>query len=95
VNVKPGDFIIAINGTPVSTLPNLYDALIGTAGKQVILTVNSKPAADGARDVTVVPTADEAPLYYMAWVQRNLDEVTKRTNGEVGYIHIPTWGSRG
>jgi tricorn protease len=30
----------------------------------------------------------------MAWVQRNLDEVTKRTNGEVGYIHIPTWGSR-
>jgi tricorn protease len=57
VNVKPGDFIIAVNGTPVSTLPNLYDALIGTAGKQVILTVNSKPAADGARDVTVVPTA--------------------------------------
>ncbi len=43
VNVKPGDYILAINGTPVSTLPNLYDALIGTAGKQVILRVNSKP----------------------------------------------------
>jgi hypothetical protein len=28
---------LAINGTPVSTLPNLYDALIGTADKQVIL----------------------------------------------------------
>src|SRR5437870_6247330 len=62
LNIKPGDYILAINGTPVSTLPNLYDALIGTADKQVFLTVNSKPSPDGARDVTVIPTADEAPL---------------------------------
>ena len=55
VNVKAGDYILAVNGTPVSTLPNLYDALIGTADKQVILRVNSKPSDDGARDVTVVP----------------------------------------
>ncbi len=95
VNVKEGDYIIAINGTPVSTLPNLYEALVGTAGKQVILTVNSRPAADGARDVTVIPTADEAPLYYIAWIQKNLDEVAKRTNGEVGYIHIPDMGQPG
>src|SRR5437899_9963117 len=26
VNVKPGDYILAINNTPVSSLPNLYDA---------------------------------------------------------------------
>ena len=95
VDVKVGDYILAINGTPVSTLPNLHEALIGTAGKQVILTVNTKPTADGARDVTVVPTADESPLYYIAWVQKNLDEVTKRTNGEVGYIHIPDMGQPG
>ena len=95
VNVKPGDYILAINGTPVSTLPNLYDALIGTAGKQVILRVNSKPAEDGARDVTVVPTADEAPLYYLAWVQKNIDKVSKKTNGEVGYMHIPDMGQPG
>src|SRR5438045_8004829 len=43
VDVNPGDYILAINNTPVSTLPNLYDALIGTADKQVILRVNSKP----------------------------------------------------
>ena len=36
-------------------MPNLYDALIGTADKQVILRVNSKPIDDGARDITVVP----------------------------------------
>jgi len=95
VNVKVGDYILAINGTPVSGLANLYDALIGTADKQVILRVNSKPSEDGARDVTVVPTADESPLYYLAWVQKNIDYVTKKTNGEVGYLHIPDMGRPG
>jgi tricorn protease len=95
LNVKPGDYILAINGIPVSTLPNLYDALIGTADDQVILRVNSKPAEDGARDITVVPVSDEAPLYYKAWVQKNVDDVTKKTNGEVGYIHIPDMGQGG
>jgi tricorn protease len=95
VNVKPGDYILAINNTPVSTLPNLYDALIGTADKQVILRVNSKPTEDGARDVTVVPTDNEAPLYYLDWVQKNIDYVNKKTGGEVGYLHIPDMGQPG
>jgi tricorn protease len=95
VNVKVGEYILAINNTPVSGLPNLYDALIGTADKQVILRVNSKPSDDGARDVTVVPTADESPLYYLAWVQKNIDYVSKKTNGEVGYLHIPDMGRPG
>jgi len=95
VNVKPGDYILAINNTPVSSLPNLYDALIGTADKQVILRVNSKPTDAGARDVTVVPTDDEAPLYYLDWVQKNIDYVNKKTGGEVGYLHIPDMGRPG
>ena len=95
VDVKPGDYILAINGTPVASLANLYQALIGTAGKQVVLRVNTKPSDEGARDVTVIPTDDEAPLYYIAWVQKNLDDVAKKTNGEVGYIHIPDMGQPG
>jgi tricorn protease len=95
VSVKPGDYILAINNTPVASLPNLYDALIGTAGKQVILRVNSKPTDAGARDVTVVPTDNEGPLYYLAWVQKNIDYVTKKTGGEVGYLHIPDMGRPG
>ncbi len=95
INVKTGDYIIAINNTPVSGLPNLYDALIGTADKQVILRINSKPSDEGARDVTIVPTADESPLYYLAWVQKNIDYLSKKTNGEVGYLHIPDMGRPG
>jgi len=95
VDVKAGDYILAINGTPVSSLPNIYQALIGAADKQVILRVNSKPSDAGARDVTVVPTANEGPLYYLDWVQKNMDYVTKKTNGAVGYLHIPDMGRPG
>ncbi|MGI8437956.1 MAG: S41 family peptidase [Chthoniobacterales bacterium] len=95
VNAKVGDYILAINGTPVASLPNLYEALIGAADKQVILRGNSKPTDAGARDVTVVPTGDEAPLYYLAWIQKNMDDVAKKTNGEVAYLHIPDMGQEG
>ncbi|MGI9114265.1 MAG: S41 family peptidase [Chthoniobacterales bacterium] len=94
-NVKPGDYILAIDGTPVAGVANLYDLLVGAADKQVTLRVNSKPSEEGARDITIVPTADEAPLYYLAWVQKNIDYVSKKTNGEVGYLHIPDMGRPG
>src|SRR5437016_2219380 len=91
------DFFYApnMNGIDWKTMRDLYDGLVGTADKQVILRVNSKPSDDGARDVTVVPTADESPLYYLAWVQKNIDYVSKKTNGEVGYLHIPDMGRPG
>jgi tricorn protease len=95
VDVKVGDYILAVNNTPVASLPNLYDALIGTADKQVILRVNSTPTDAGARDVTVVPIDDEGPLYYIDWVQKNIDYVNKKTGGEVGYLHIPDMGQPG
>jgi tricorn protease len=95
LNLKPGDYILAVNGIPVSSLSNIYDALIGKAGKQVILRVNSTASDSGARDITVVPTADESPLYYLAWVQHNIDYVNRKTNGAVGYVHIPDMGQPG
>lgn len=95
VNVKEGDFILAVDGHPVATLPSLHAALVGKAGKQVTLRVNSTAADEGARDVVVVPTANEQPLYYYNWVQQNLDYVAQKTNGRVGYIHIPDMGPSG
>ncbi len=95
VNVAEGDYILAVDGRPVRELSNIYSALAGTAGKQVVLEVNSKPVGDGARKVTVVPIADEGPLYYETWVRRNTDHVSQMTDGQVGYIHIPDMGVAG
>lgn len=95
VNVKPGEFLVAINGQPTNTLASPYAALINTVDKQVVLSVNAEPKLDGAREVTVVPIADESPLYYHAWVQNNIRKVEQATGGKCGYIHVPDMGPAG
>ena len=95
VNVRPGDHILAIDGVPVASLPDLQAALVGKAGKQVRLRVNAEPKDEGARDEVVVPTADEQPLHYLDWVLRNIESVDKATGGKVGYVHIPDMGVPG
>jgi tricorn protease len=95
VDVKQGDYIIAVNAASTAEMKDINEALWNTAGKQVSLTVNSSPKEAGARNVVVVPTADERDLYYFNWVQRNLEKVTKATAGRVGYVHIPDMGADG
>lgn len=95
VNVKEGDWIIAVNGKSTKEMANIYESLVNTAGKQVTLKVNSKPSETGARDVVVIPIENENNLYYYNWVQKNIERVDKATNGKVGYIHIPDMGVRG
>lgn len=95
VNVNEGDFILAINGNSVAGLADIYEALVGLANTEVELTVNSKPDTDGSRKVIVNTIDDESKLYYFNWVQKNVDYVNEKTNGEVGYIHIPDMGPGG
>jgi tricorn protease len=89
VGAKEGDFITAVNGKPTSGMNNIYAALFNTAGKQVTLTLNAQPQAEGGRKVTVVPIADEARLYYYRMVETNIKKVSDATGGKVGYIHVP------
>jgi tricorn protease len=95
VDAREGDYIIAIDGKPTNTMNDLYEALVGKAGKQVTLKLNTQPKEDGSRQTVVVPIADERPLYYYNWVQNNIEKVSKATDGKVGYVHIPDMGVSG
>jgi len=95
VDVKTGDYIIAVNGKPTNKMNDIYASLYDKAGKQVELTINGTASEQGSRKVIVKPIDSEASLYYFNWVQNNIDKVNKATNGEVGYIHIPDMGVEG
>jgi len=95
VDVKEGDYIIAINGKNLQNTKNIYELLVNTAGKQVELTISSIASEQGARKVIVIPAEDESGLYYYNWVQNNIKKVNEATNGKVGYIHIPDMGVGG
>src|SRR5207253_2170659 len=72
VNVNKGDYIIAVNGRPANEVPNIYELLVNTVGKQITLKINATPEVKGSRNVTVIPTGDESRLLYHEWVDGNI-----------------------
>jgi tricorn protease len=95
VDVKEGDYIIAVDNKPVNKMNDIFESLVNTAGKQVTLKINSEQKEAGSHEIIVVPTDDELQLYYYNWVEDNIAKVSKATNGRVGYIHIPDMGVPG
>lgn len=95
VDVREGDYVLAINGQPLSANDSPYRLLRIAPGQLVQLTVSKTPSAEGARSVLVRPIDSEQPLYYYAWTQHNRDYVAKASNGEIGYLHIPDMGADG
>jgi tricorn protease len=95
VRAHEGDYILAVDGKPANQMKDIYEALINTAGKQVTLTLNSKPETGGSWTTVVLATASEQQLYYYNWVQGNIEKVSAATNGKIGYVHIPDMGAPG
>ena len=95
VDVTEGDYLIAVDGTEITADMNPYAVLEEAAGRQVILTVNDQPSPDGAREVTVVPTANEAELRRIAWINHNRQVVDSLSSGQLGYVYIPDTGGGG
>ncbi len=95
VNVKEGDFIIAIDGHELSEKENPYKYLENKADKVVTLLVNSKPSKDGAREEKVKPVKSELNLFYLDWVNSRMKMVDELSGGKIGYIHIPNTAVEG
>lgn len=95
IDVKEGEYIIAIDGVDASTVNDLYKLLIGKADIPTEVTVNTTPSKTGARRVVILPIESEWELYHYNWVQNNIKKVEAATNGKVGYIYIPDMGPEG
>jgi tricorn protease len=95
VDVKEGDYVLAIDGKELTARDNPYKFLLNKASRPVQFTVNSKPTLDGAHQISYRPITAERNLIYLEWVTRNREAVSKATGGRVGYIHIPDMGAAG
>jgi tricorn protease len=93
--VNVGDYVLSIDGHPLTTEQNPYQLLTDRGTQPVELMVNDRPTAAGARRVLVDPIASEAPLDYLEWVQHNYDYVAQQSAGRVGYLHLPDMGAAG
>jgi Tol biopolymer transport system component/C-terminal processing protease CtpA/Prc len=86
--VAAGTIIEAIDGDTISANTDYAQYLNRKSGKNVLLSLNENGKT---RELVVKPISmgEENQLLYKRWVKRNADEVTKLSNGALGYIHIP------
>lgn len=89
VDVKAGEYLLAVEGKDLKVPDNLYARFERTAGRIVEITVGPNPDGTGSRVVKVVPIEDEAALRNRDWVERNLRYVTDKTQGRVAYVYVP------
>src|SRR6266536_3411504 len=95
INVKEGDYLLAVNGRPLRAPQNPYEVFVNTANETVILSVNAKPAEEGAHNIQVKPISDEFNLRELNMIETNRKKVDAATGGKVGYVYLPDMGGPG
>jgi tricorn protease len=95
VNVKAGDYILAVNGREVRASDEIFSFFEETAGKQVVLKVGPNPDGKDAREVTVVPVDSEIGLRRRAWIEGNRRKVDELSGGRVAYVYLPNTAGGG
>jgi tricorn protease len=89
VDVKPGEYLLEVEGREVRPPAEVYSFFENTAGKQIKIRVG--PNADGkdAREVTVVPLPSEFALRNRAWEEDSRRKVDQLSGGKLAYVHVP------
>jgi len=95
VEVKTGEYLLAVNGRDLAPPENLYARFEATSGKIVEITVGPSPDGKGSRTVNVVPVAEENALRNRDWVEGNLRKVDAATGGRVAYVYVPNTAGLG
>ena len=95
IQVSEGDYLVEVNGLPVTSSMNIYALFEGTANRQTFIRVNSTPSRDGSRLLTVIPVASEDGLRTRAWVEDNRRKVDKLSGGRLAYVWLPNTATPG
>ncbi len=95
VNVHEGEYLLAVNGTPLHADQNLYAAFEGLAGKQTTITVGPNPDGSASRDVLVVPVDSETDMRMQQWIEGNIRRADQLSHGQVAYVYLPNTAGDG
>ena len=94
LNVAEGDAVLAINGQRVGPERSPQELLVNQAGNEVQLTIEDGKTGE-TRVVSVKAASEEMSARYREWVEHNRRVVHEKSDGKVGYVHIPDMSPRG
>lgn len=88
---RRGEYVVAVNNTPITPEISLDYLLQRTAGRRVLLRLAPSLDSESTREVAVRPVNGDtyADLRYRTWVTINESYVHRESNGRLGYVHVP------
>jgi tricorn protease len=95
VNVKAGEYLLAVNGRDVRATDSVYRFFESTANKQIVIRVGPNADGSGSREVTVVPVGSEQALRNRDWIESNRRKVDQLSGGKLAYVYVPDTSSGG
>jgi tricorn protease len=88
LDVKAGDYVLAINGVELRA-PTNPDSLLQLADDETTVDLTLAGSPGGARrHVVVKPVDKELSLREAAWITHNREVVDKLSGGKVGYVYM-------
>ena len=88
LNVKAGDYVLAINGAELAA-PTDPDALLQLTDPETTVDLSIADWPTGPRrHIVVKPVASERSLREAAWIAHNRAVVDKLSGGKVGYVYM-------
>ena len=93
--IEEGDCLVAIGGVPLDAETVPGQLLAHQAGQEVLLSVKAPDNKAEVRHVVVKTLRHEQPVRYRHWVKSNARLVHEKTDGRIGYLHIPDMQAHG
>ena len=94
INVKEGDSVLAIGGQRLNRKRSPGELLVNLGGQEVELTIRDSENGENRR-VIVKALKSEREARYREFVSDNRAYVHEKTDGKIGYVHIPDMVGRG
>ena len=95
VDVKQGDYLLAVNGRELHDTDDIYSFFLNTADKQISIKVGPNADESNSRDVIVVPIREEISLRHRNWVEDNVRKVDELSGGRIAYVYLPDTATGG
>ncbi|MGQ0643500.1 MAG: S41 family peptidase [Gemmatimonadaceae bacterium] len=88
IDLKVGDYVLAIDGTELKAGDNYWKTLSTTLNEYIPVRYARSPNGEGAKTARIASTTSLNDIKYEEWVAQRREIVEKESNGEIAYVHI-------
>jgi tricorn protease len=88
LDIKVGDYVLAIDGTDIKAGDNYWKTLSQTMNEYIPVRVAKTASGENAKTLRIQSVTSLTDIKYEEWVAERRAQVDKETNGQIAYVHI-------